>query len=730
MRRVLSIAVLLASSAPALAEPETEADPVDESDLLDDGNTVIVYQADGTPRVAGSAHVIGEAELETFAYDDIGKVLAQTPGVYLRGEDGYGLRPNIGMRGANSDRSAKVTLLEDGLPLVPAPYAAPAAYYFPMSMRVTGVEIFKGAASTEHGPQTVGGAINLLTRAVPVGQTYQVDLAAGLYNTARLHAYAGVGNKRGGVLAEVAHLETDGFKDLDGGGNTGFSRTDVMFKGRLNSDPTKTTRHAVELKLGWGNEGSNETYLGLHADDFAATPNRRYAATQLARMDWTRTQAELSHQVDVGAFRLRTVAYHHAIHRAWNKFNGFVDNRDPHTLFQQPDAGTGSIYLGILRGDEDSVTNGQRLRIGTNDRHLTAFGVQSNARWRVRTDRIDSQLDAGVRIHGDVVGRVHTEIPYDMIGGELHVAGVQQTTLDSFATATAVAMHLHEDLQIGGTHLLPGVRSETVWTTSRLVDEERPDPTLRTTVLPGFAVLQEVTDATQVFGGVHRGYSPVSPGQASEIRPESSVNLEGGVRASDGDLKAELVGYFNRYTNLTGQCTLSGGCDDTQIDQQFNGGKAWVYGLEAIGGQTFRLPGRLTLPVSFTYTLSLSQFRTGFVSGFPQFGTVSIGDALPYVPEHQGGARVGLSHDRFSIDVGLSGRSGMRDTAGQGELTDADLPAQLLLDVAAHVPLSKHLEAYGTVTNLTNNRVVESWRPFGARPSAPRQFMVGVKAAR
>jgi outer membrane receptor for Fe3+-dicitrate len=124
---------------------------------------------DGTPRVAGSAHRVDEETLERFEYDNVERVLAEVPGVSTRGEDGYGLRPNIGMRGASSDRSAKVTLMEDGVLFAPAPYAAPAAYYFPMSTRLVGVEVFKGPAATRFGPQTVGGAINLLTRRVPVG---------------------------------------------------------------------------------------------------------------------------------------------------------------------------------------------------------------------------------------------------------------------------------------------------------------------------------------------------------------------------------------------------------------------------------------------------------------------------------------------------------------------------------------------------------------------------------
>ncbi|MCA9567993.1 MAG: TonB-dependent receptor [Myxococcales bacterium] len=729
LARLSRILPFVLVSTGALADP-----PADDDDtLVDDDNTVIVYQPDGTPRVAGSAHVIGEEEIQAWHNDDIGRVLAQTPGVYVRGEDGYGLRPNIGMRGANSDRSAKVTLLEDGVPLVPAPYAGPAAYYFPMPMRIAGVEVFKGAASTQHGPQTVGGAINLLTRPVPTdGSHGQVDLAAGLRDTARLHVWAGTGGKRGGVLAEIAHLRTSGFKQLDGGGPTGFARTDVMLKGRIASDPARTTRNALLLKLGWGHELSHETYLGLHVDDFAENPYRRYRASQNGQMQWNRTQIELTHQLDVGAFRLKTVAYHHWLDRTWTKVNGFADSRDMHALLQGPDAGASSIYLDILRGEADSTEPGQRIRMGTNHRTFQSFGVVSTARWRKRTDAFDSQLEGGVRVHGDIADRVHTETDHDMVDGVLVKAGPEEYALNTRGTALAVAAHIHEDLQIGGLHLLPGVRSETIRTTYHhfLEPENDQEPIWRTTFLPGLAALHEVTPEVQVFGGVHRGFSPVAPGQAPEVKPESSVNLEAGVRLGDPYLHGEVVGYFNRYSNLTGQCTLSGGCVDDQIDQQFNGGKAWVYGAEADGGAQILLPGPFSLPISATYTLSMSSFRTGFVSGFPQFGTVSIGDMLPYVPVHQGGVRAGIAHPRFELMAGLSARSGMRDSAGQGPLTELDIPAQALVDLSLQVPFDDVLKGYVTVNNLANAHPLESWRPFGARPTQPRQIMVGLQAAR
>src|SRR5207253_11507925 len=120
-----------------------------------------------TARTAGSAHVITEKRLEVFRYDDPTAILAQVPGIYSRGEDGMGLRPNIGLRGVNPDRSKKVTLLEDGILFGPAPYSAPAAYFFPLMTRMQSVRILKGPAAIQHGPQTVGGSLELITRDIP-----------------------------------------------------------------------------------------------------------------------------------------------------------------------------------------------------------------------------------------------------------------------------------------------------------------------------------------------------------------------------------------------------------------------------------------------------------------------------------------------------------------------------------------------------------------------------------
>ena len=727
-------------STPAPAAQEDDEPAGDEPGDRGFGTEILVTADGQTPRVAGSAHEVDAELLEQFEYDDVERVLSTSvPGVTTRGEDGYGLRPNIGIRGANSERSSKVTLMEDGVLFAPAPYAAPAAYYFPMSTRMVGLEVFKGAAATRHGPNTVGGAINVLTRPTPTeGMVWGVDAAGGLRRTGKAHGFFGVGTDTAGLLAEVVHLRTAGFKTIDtpvvaDAGRTGFDRTDAMLKGRW----TPSGAHQLGLKLGYGNESSSETYVGLSLGDFEADPYRRYAATQAAIMRWDRSQAELSWQARPSdAVQVHTVAYHHYLTRAWTKLNGFRDGPDLHTLLSQaPAGGQAAVFLAILRGEEDSSTPAQQLMVGTNDRRFHAFGVQSSARWERNAEHVGSTLEAGVRLHGDVVDRLHTEDPHEMRSGRLEDSGDPDlTTVDSRATAEALAVFIHEDLRLGRVHVLPGARMETIRTRLDVFEDrsgpvtEAPDaPVTRTVVLPGLGLLGQVGDVVDVFAGAYRGFSPVAPGQPEAVEPELSWNTEAGLRAGDEFLHGELVGFFNDYGNISGACTFSGGCTDDQVGQQYNGGSVHVAGVESVAGVELLLPGAFTLPVEATYTYTWSAFQTGFVSAFPQFGAVEVGDALPYVPQHQASGRLTFRHPRFDVGAGLSARSGMLDAAGTFPASDVDVPALLLVDGAARVRVDDRVSLYATGTNLTGSTAITSWRPAGARPTAPLQVMIGLK---
>jgi len=302
--------------------PDDDDDALDAGDDARVGETLIGRRRD-QKRMVGSAHTVDAEQLERMEADDVHRVLRGVPGVYVRDEDGTGLRPNIGLRGASSDRSAKVTLLEDGVLFGPAPYAAPAAYYFPLTTRITGVEVWKGPAAIRQGPHTIGGAINLRTRAVPLSSTGGLDLGFGLVGPGRkqtrFHGFAGDTMHLGGPLSgwqlgglvEAARVQSDGFKVIDGQPErpTGFVRDDAMLKLRLMNDITAAVRHSVELKLGLGREEGFETYLGLTDADLRAAPDRRYAASMDDTMRWVRTQGQLRYGLSVGPAEVDVVAY-------------------------------------------------------------------------------------------------------------------------------------------------------------------------------------------------------------------------------------------------------------------------------------------------------------------------------------------------------------------------------------------------------------------------------------
>jgi Fe(3+) dicitrate transport protein len=696
--------------------------------FADDAGEEIVIVDKAPP---GAHAELGKEQLERDEHDDLHKVLRGIAGVYLRDEDGYGLRPNIGMRGAAADRSAKVTLMEDGVLIAPAPYTAPAAYYTPLVTRLSRIEVTKGPAAVKFGPNTVGGAVDMISEPFPAARAGYVDLAGGSDMYGKLHARVAEKQARWGVMAEYVKLRTDGFKELDNGGPTGFDKDDVQLTTRFHSEPSATVFHVLELRGGFGDETSHETYTGLTDADFAAKPQRRYVASALDEMNWKHWRLRATHKVELGLHtRVVTVAYRHKFHRAWGKVDGFVGQRDFYGLLAKPAAGANQVYYAILTGQADTTSLEEQLIRGTNDRTFTSQGVQSVLSSEHATGAITHHIDAGVRIHFDRADRKRYEDSYSMLSSVLvRTDRDRDTVLDSRAETVALAAFASDKLIWNRLEVSPGLRVE-------LIDYRFYDYLTMAghdgdyaVLIPGIGAEAHITSELSGIAGVHRGFVPVAPSADAGIKPESSINYEAGARWRDSHVQADVIAFFSDYSNLKGSCTLAAGCTETQEGMEFNGGEVFAYGVEAQLAGEVPLHRALTLPISAAYTLTRSSFRHAFSSEFAGWGDVEIGDELPYLPAHLLSISTALKLPHYELGATARYQGETRDVAGQGPIPDsARLASLFTIDLNAHARLHDYAELYATCSNLLDEQVIISRRPYGARPNPPRMFALGYKA--
>ena len=713
----------------ASAENEEVGKTQPPAETVDLGTSTVSGKQTSPPRLSEASNAIGEAELAKFKHDDIQAAIARVPGVYARGEDGYGLRPNIGMRGVNPDRSKKVTLTEDGVLFGPAPYSSPAAYYFPLVSRMVGIEVYKGPATLQYGPQTVAGSINLVSRSIPNKAEGMLDLSAGSYLYGRAQGYYGFTAGQWGALIEGVKMRSDGFKQLDGGGNTGFDKTEVVSKLRWTAAPEDALYQEVEVKLGYSQEMSNETYLGITDSDFSAQPLRRYSSSALDKMEWERTQFVLSHYMEPAQdVTVETKLYRQDFDRTWNKYNRIGD-ADTYEVLKDPSTPENESYYRILSGQDDWATSSDTIYVGPNHRVFVSQGIQSNLKWNVEHDDVKHEVKVGIRVHYDEARYYHTETGYKMINGSLTPESgdpantTWSTTRNSKSQSTAVATYLSDTVSWGRLSGSLGLRTEFIYGSNADYLLGTNSELFQVGLLPGGGLAYEIIDGTVIFVGIHRGYSPVAPGQAPETLPEQSVVYEGGVRGRYGDFSGEIAGFFNDYENLSDTCGVV--CSPQLVGEQFNLGAADIYGFEA----SLHYEGHVedwSFPVEFSYTYTQSKFLTSFVSLNPMYGTVTAGDELPYIPPHQLFAQVGVAQDKWGFDTAFRYVAAMREKASQGEVPDNMLTdAYATLDMTARYQILPYLSLQLKGTNILNNHYIVARRPFGARPGPPIIVIAG-----
>jgi len=700
--------------------------------------------------VAGGASIVSAEDLEQYENSDVIRALRRVPGVSIQLEDGWGLRPNISIRGTATERSSRVTLMEDGVLIAPAPYSAPSAYYFPTFGRINSVEVLKGPASITQGPYTVGGAINLVSTPIPSSNQGFLQGEYGSDNTWRIHGWYGGNTDRLGYLAETYQWQSDGYQKIDrSNAKTGLQKQDYLAKLAVYSDPAANFYQSLELKLQTSEEDSQQSYLGLTDTDFNDQPLRRYGLSVEDEMHNEHDQVTLTWRIEnQQGSGISMTAYNNDFKRAWYKTEALDYNGS-----ENPESFRGTSWSNVIdainRGNSlgglspielQAVLDGAdtaegAIQVRNNSRKYYSRGVQAVADTLVQSGPASHSLQAGIRLHEDEEDRLQRNDNYQQLAGQLvlNSYGLEGNAGNQVQDARAWAVFVQDRIEFGQWTLTPGLRYENIELRRVRYRQNSSDPSSRDPDnfrdsrknkvdiwLPGMGAIYSFDEHTDLVAGIHRGFA--TPGNEPGVDPEESTNYELGIRRHAQEISFEAMLFFNDYENLVGVCTNSSG-SNCEPGAAFNGEGVHIPGLELTASATLAQGESWEFPVQLTYTWMKPEFQTSFNSEF--FGEVHKGDPVPYISENQLWASVGMLSGPWAFYLSSSYLDSVCTKASCDEFEQVD--SALLFDVSAHYEISPAWTVYGLVENLTDELEMVAREPYGARPGKPRSFMMGAR---
>ncbi|MEW6126422.1 MAG: TonB-dependent receptor [Acidobacteriota bacterium] len=665
-------------------------------------------------RTPGSIELLDQKLLEESRVFTFSEALRKVSGITVRDEEGFGLRPNIGIRGLNPTRSSKVLLLEDGIPLTYAPYGDNASYYHPPIDRFESIEILKGSGQIAYGPVTVGGVINYVTPNPPTKPSGQITLIGG--NRDYFNGHFGYGGtwKGIGLLFDYTRKQGDGARE-----NTHSDLNDFNFKSLIGIG----SRQALTLKANYYGEDSNVTYSGLRLSEYLASPRQNPFKNDFFYGD--RFGASATHSLIFNnALALTTNLYTSVFHRDWWRQSSNSGQRPNDAA--DPKCG-GMQNLNTTCGNEGRL------------RDYYVWGLEPKFRANFRLFGINNDADFGFRLHVERQERQQQN-------GDTPTARSGVLVENNQRKNQAYSGFIQNRFFLGNVTITPGVRVEHInyQRLNRLANSGAgiSGRTDLTQLVPGIGVSYNPKSSVTLFAGVHRGFAPPrtediinnTTGGSIDLDPELSWNYEVGVRGLlHQGVRLEATFFRMDYENQIIPASLAGGVGAALTNAGETLHQGFEFSTRLDTGTILKSRHNIFLSSAYTF-LPTAKFTGRRFSNVSGFTNVLITDnRLPYAPEHLLNFTVGYSSpvglNTFIEAVRVNRQFGddlntINPTAdGQRGL----LPGYTVLNATANYNVeSWRTTFFVTAKNLADKLYIVD-RSRGILPSSPRLIQAGLK---
>ncbi len=665
-------------------------------------------------RTPGSIAIIDEKTLEESRVFTFSEALRKVAGIQVRDEEGFGLRPNISIRGLNPTRSSKVLLLEDGIPLTYAPYGDNASYYHPPIDRFESIEVLKGSGQIAYGPITVGGVINYITPNPPAKPAGEITLIGGNRDYFNGHINYGGTWKGVGLLFDYTRKQGDGARDNINSKLNDFTVKSVIGLG---------SRQALTLKANYYGEDSNVAYSGLRLAEYLADQRQNPFRNDFFYGD--RYGASATHSaVFTNHLALTTNLYGNIFRRDWWRQSSNSNQRPNDSA--DPKCG-GMQNLNTTCGNEGRL------------RDYYVWGLEPKFRANYRMFGVNNDADFGFRLHFERQERQQQN-------GDTPTARVGVVVENNQRKNQAYSGFLQNRFIIGDVTITPGVRLERInyQRTNRLANSGLgvTGKTDLTQAVPGIGIAYSPKPSLTVFAGVHRGFAPPrtediinnTTGGSIELDPELSWNYEVGLRGLlYQGVRLEATYFRMDYENQIIAASLAGGVGATLT----NAGETLHQGFEFMArvdtGTLTKSRHNVYVSSAYTY-LPTAEFIGRRFSNVSGFATTPItGNRLPYAPKQLLNFTVGYSHPasfNAFLETVYVGRQFGDDLNTVNPTADGQrglIPSYTVVNATANYSVESWRSTFFlTVKNLADKTYIVD-RVRGILPSSPRLAQAGVK---
>ena len=487
-----------------------------EQTMVVSGNILGDSRAEEVKTWAGSRTVISNDQLVKGANRTLDDALQRVPGVKIQDETGTGVLPQIAVRGLYDSRSGRTQILEDGIPLVLAPYGQEGMSLFPVTFStIDRIDVVRGGAAVQYGPNNVGGVINLVSKPIPVKWENEIAQRATFYGKGRnlWDTYLRTGgmlNDDFGLQVEANQVKGSSFREHSDSKVQNFR---VRGLWNINED--------TSLNLSY-------QYYDAHADLAGALPTAAY------RSD--RRQSTRPYDDYDGHTKRYSAVYNQLLGSL-----GFIDSAEFNWMFFGHNSDR-DFHVGMSKVAGQNFNPALPADIVQNSpRSFKVWGTEPRISLNIDGDSVNQQWIIGGRF-------VSEKVDYQVRQRTL-ATGTTAVTRDWSFDDKAWAGYISNAVKLFDDTLTitPGIRYENV--SEKYSDKSTGQRTSApdTQWLPGLTVGYQMTPQWFLYADMQKSLRPAQVTQivkGGDVSSEVAWNYESGVRYTPTDNVSLQAGLY------------------------------------------------------------------------------------------------------------------------------------------------------------------------------------------